>query len=251
MVKILYNSATERTTQTIVRYKKNLFYICHLWWQLEHSNMVVIPSSADLFWTSTDMVFLLLHTRQASAPSSTQTLPFCFSLSRKIVLLISLNFSCGLIPLIVIHSILNLYHCSMAVLLPSGWEGFMVSMADELDEIVLVLQREINKGTVIFPAMPNILKAFYETQLSSVRVVMLGQEPYKGAGKANGLSFSVNKGHPTPPSLANIFKEISTEIEELFVPSHGDLTKWCKQGVLLLNAALTTENASSRSHDAL
>lgn len=124
-------------------------------------------------------------------------------------------------------------------------------MADELDEIVLVLRREMDKGITIFPTLDNVLRAFYETPLSSVRVVMLGQEPYKGIGKANGLSFSVSKGHPIPPSLINIFKEISEEIKDFTIPSHGDLTKWCSQGVLLLNSTLTTEAGSCRSHDAL
>lgn len=139
----------------------------------------------------------------------------------------------------------------MSLLLPSGWEEFIVSMADELDEIVTILRREMDTGIIVFPALSDVLRAFYETPLRNVRVVMFGQEPYKGIGKANGLSFSVNKGYPVPPSLTNIFKEISDEIEDFSIPSHGDLTKWCKQGVLLLNSALTTESGSSRSHDAL
>ena len=124
-------------------------------------------------------------------------------------------------------------------------------MADELDEIVTILRREMDNGTVIFPVLNDVSRAFYETLVESVRVVMLGEELYKGVGKANGLSFSVNKGYPVPPSLANIFKEISDEIKDFDIPSHGDLTKWCKQGVLLLNSALTTENGSNRSHYAL
>lgn len=125
-------------------------------------------------------------------------------------------------------------------------------MADELDEIVTILEREINNGITIFPPLGNVLRALYETPLGDVRVVLLGQEPYKGIGKANGLSFSVSKEYPIPPSLTNIFKEISNEIEDFSPPSHGDLTRWCKQGVLLLNSALTTESGpSTRSHDAL
>lgn len=141
-----------------------------------------------------------------------------------------------------IHSTLNLYHLIMSLSLPSGWEEFIVSMADELDEIVTILKREMDNGVIIFPALNDVLRAFYETPLGNVRVVMLGQEPYKGIGKANGLSFSVNKGYPVPPSLTNIFKEISDEIKSFHIPPHGDLTKWYKQGVLLLNSALTTES---------
>ena len=78
---------------------------------------------------------------------------------------------------------------------------------------------------------------------------MLGQQPYKAIDKANGLSYYVDKGYPIPPSLMNIFKELYDEIEEFTIPSHGDLTKWYNQGVLLLNIALTTESTSCRSHD--
>nr|PNR61594.1 hypothetical protein PHYPA_000017 [Physcomitrium patens] len=139
----------------------------------------------------------------------------------------------------------------MSLSLPSGWEKFIISIADELDEIVTILKREMDNGVIIFPALNDVLRVFYETPLSDVRVVMLGQEPYKGIDKANGLSFFVNKGYPVPPSLTNIFKEISDEIRSFHIPPHGDLTKWCKQGVLLLNSALTTESGSNRSHDAL
>nr|PNR46627.1 hypothetical protein PHYPA_013746 [Physcomitrium patens] len=116
----------------------------------------------------------------------------------------------------------------MSLSLPFGWKEFIVSMADELNEIVTILKKEMDNGVIIFPALNDVLRAFYETPLSNVRVVMLGQEPYKGIGKANGLSFFVNKGYPVPPSLTNIFKEISDEIRSFNIPPHGDLTKWCK-----------------------
>ena len=80
---------------------------------------------------------------------------------------------------------------------------------------------------------------------------MLGQEPSKGIGESNGLSYSVDKGYPIPPSLMNIFKELYDEIEEFTIPSHGDLTKWSNQGVLSFNFALRTESTSCRSHDIL
>uniref|UniRef100_A0A7I4BM22 Uracil-DNA glycosylase-like domain-containing protein n=1 Tax=Physcomitrium patens TaxID=3218 RepID=A0A7I4BM22_PHYPA len=108
-------------------------------------------------------------------------------------------------------------------------------MADELNEIITIPKREINNGIIIFRALNDVLRAFYETPLSD----------------ANGLSFSINKDYLVPPSLTNIFKQISDEIRSFNIPPHSDLTKWCKQGVLLLNSELTTESGSSRSHDVL
>nr|PNR45316.1 hypothetical protein PHYPA_015087 [Physcomitrium patens] len=137
----------------------------------------------------------------------------------------------------------------MSLSLPSRWEEFIVSMVDELDEIVTILKREMNNGIITFPALNDVLRTFYEIPLSNVRVVMLGQEPYKGISKANGLSFSINKGYLVFPLLTNIFKEISDEIRSFNIPPHGDLTKWCKQGVLLLNSALTIESRSNRKID--
>lgn len=101
-------------------------------------------------------------------------------------------------------------------------------MANELDEIVTILKREMDNRITTFLVLNNVLRAFYETPLSNVRVVMFDQKPYKGIGKVNGLSFSINKGYPIRPSLTNIFKEISNEIRSFNIPLHGDLTKWCK-----------------------
>uniref|UniRef100_A0A7I4EXH2 Uracil-DNA glycosylase n=1 Tax=Physcomitrium patens TaxID=3218 RepID=A0A7I4EXH2_PHYPA len=139
----------------------------------------------------------------------------------------------------------------MSLSLPSRWEEFIISMVDELDEIVTILKREINNGIIIFLVLNDVLRIFYETPLSDVRVVMFDQESYKDIGKANRLFFSVNKDYPILLSLTNIFKEIFDEIRSFNIPLHGDLTKWCKQGVLLLNLALTTESGSNWSHDAL
>ena len=100
----------------------------------------------------------------------------------------------------------------------------------------------------IFPSMYDIFNAFKLTPFSKVKVVILGQDPYHGAGQANGMAFSVNKGVPLPPSLQNIFKEIQNEYGAS--PDGGTLIGWAKQGVLLLNTVLTVREASPQSHSA-
>ncbi|MBP9689895.1 MAG: uracil-DNA glycosylase, partial [Bacteroidia bacterium] len=90
--------------------------------------------------------------------------------------------------------------------------------------------------------------AFNNTTFNQVKVVIVGQDPYHGDGQANGLSFSVAKGQKIPPSLRNIFKELKQDIPEFEIPQHGDLSKWAKQGVLLLNATLTVEKDRAGSH---
>lgn len=100
---------------------------------------------------------------------------------------------------------------------------------------------------VVYPPGPMIFNAFNTTPLDDVKVVILGQDPYHGPGQAHGLCFSVQKGVQAPPSLVNIFKEISSDLG-LPRPTHGDLTSWAKQGVLLLNATLTVREHQAGSH---
>jgi uracil-DNA glycosylase len=102
-------------------------------------------------------------------------------------------------------------------------------------------------GKAIYPPGPLIFNAFNQTPFDQVRVVILGQDPYHNPGEAMGLSFSVPKGVRTPPSLANIYKELKSDLG-LTIPPHGDLTKWANQGVLLLNAMLTVEAGKPASH---
>ena len=99
----------------------------------------------------------------------------------------------------------------------------------------------------IFPQGKFIFRALNHTPLTKVKVVILGQDPYHGDGQANGMSFSVNKGIPFPPSLKNIFKELQADIG-ITQPTSGDLISWADQGVLLLNATLTVRQASAGSH---
>lgn len=99
----------------------------------------------------------------------------------------------------------------------------------------------------IFPNLSNCFEAFNQTPLSKVRVVILGQDPYHGAGQAHGLSFSVPEGVKVPPSLKNIFKELQATFPERNFES-GDLNGWAKQGVFLLNSVLTVEEGKAASH---
>ncbi|MAS25186.1 MAG: uracil-DNA glycosylase [Oceanospirillaceae bacterium] len=109
------------------------------------------------------------------------------------------------------------------------------------------LQQEKAAGKVIFPPGPQIFNAFNHTPFDQVRVVIIGQDPYHGPGQAHGLSFSVQPGVKVPPSLVNIFKEIQADLG-LQMSGSGDLTPWADQGVLLLNATLTVEQANAGSH---
>lgn len=105
---------------------------------------------------------------------------------------------------------------------------------------------EYNSRT-IYPPMNDIFNALRYTSYSDVKAVILGQDPYHGAGQAHGLCFSVKKGTPPPPSLQNIYKEINTELG-LPIPNHGELTEWAKSGVLLMNTVLTVREGQANSH---
>ena len=107
--------------------------------------------------------------------------------------------------------------------------------------------RQEYKTKIIYPPAKLIFNAFDHTPFDKVKVVILGQDPYHNAGQAHGLSFSVNDGVKTPPSLVNIFKEINADLG-IPVPTSGNLTRWADQGVLLLNATLTVEAHKAGSH---
>lgn len=99
----------------------------------------------------------------------------------------------------------------------------------------------------IFPAGDDIFNAFHWTPLEQVKVVILGQDPYHGDGQAHGLCFSVKPGVDIPPSLVNIYKELESDLG-CYIPNHGYLEKWAKQGVLLLNTVLTVRAHQANSH---
>ena len=100
----------------------------------------------------------------------------------------------------------------------------------------------------VFPPRADIFAAFNETPWDNVRVVVIGQDPYHGTGQAHGLCFSVRRGNRVPPSLRNIYKELATDIPGFTKPSHGFLSEWATQGVLLLNTVLTVQKATAYSH---
>jgi uracil-DNA glycosylase len=102
--------------------------------------------------------------------------------------------------------------------------------------------------TTCFPPKELIFNAFEQFDFEETKVVIIGQDPYHGTGEANGLCFSVNDGVAIPPSLKNIFIEINNEYDRILFPSSGNLERWSKQGVLLLNAGLTVRKDEANSH---
>jgi len=138
----------------------------------------------------------------------------------------------------------------MAIDLEPSW---LLVLQDEFDKEYMVklkafLQKEKEAGHKIYPKGSDIFNAFQKTPFDQLKVVILGQDPYHGPGQAHGLSFSVQKGINPPPSLKNIFKELVKDIPGFTIPSHGDLSSWAEQGVLLLNATLTVRDSSPGSH---
>ncbi|MFP1826542.1 uracil-DNA glycosylase [Lonsdalea quercina] len=110
------------------------------------------------------------------------------------------------------------------------------------------VHQEREAGKVIYPPQQDVFNAFRYTEFHDVKVVILGQDPYHGPNQAHGLSFSVRPGVPAPPSLANIYKELASDIPGFEIPRHGFLQSWAKQGVLLLNTVLTVEAGKAHSH---
>ncbi len=109
------------------------------------------------------------------------------------------------------------------------------------------LRTELAAKKTIYPAPQDIFAAFRETPFEKVRLIILGQDPYHGPGQAHGLSFSVPRGVPPPPSLKNIFKELETDLG-IGPAKHGNLNSWAQQGVLLLNSVMSVEAGRAGSH---
>lgn len=135
------------------------------------------------------------------------------------------------------------------VRLEPGWKARIGDYLErpDMQALAAFLRAEKRAGKVIYPPGPEIFAAFDHTPFDAVRVVILGQDPYHGPGQAHGLCFSVRVGVRIPPSLDNIFKEISRDLG-LPRPDHGCLTPWADRGVLLLNAVLTVEQGLAGSH---
>jgi len=129
--------------------------------------------------------------------------------------------------------------------------GWKEKLSEEFEkpyfkELAQFVRHEYQKGAV-YPPPKDIFKAFDLCPFDGVKVVILGQDPYHGAGQANGLCFAVHAGVRTPPSLQNIFKELESDLGHS-VSHDTDLSRWAKQGVLLLNATLTVRASSAGSH---
>ncbi|EDM36562.1 uracil-DNA glycosylase [Pedobacter sp. BAL39] len=138
----------------------------------------------------------------------------------------------------------------MSVDLDQSWLQVLKPEFDKayMKSLKAFLVEEKEDGRQIYPRGTDIFNALNHTPFDKVKVVILGQDPYHGAGQAHGLSFSVQKGVAVPPSLKNIYKELETDIDEFHIPPHGNLTSWADQGVLLLNATLTVRAQQAGSH---
>lgn len=130
-----------------------------------------------------------------------------------------------------------------------SWETLLASEFKKPYFVELMQQVEQEyASTTCFPSKELIFSAFEQFHFQDTKVVIIGQDPYHGNGEANGLCFSVNDGVAIPPSLKNIFTEINTEYDRILFPTSGNLERWAKQGVLLLNAGLTVRKDEANSH---
>lgn len=132
---------------------------------------------------------------------------------------------------------------------PINWHEALSGMKQEsyYQQITDFVTQARAEGKTIYPPKDKVFQALKATPFDKVKVVILGQDPYHGPNQANGLCFSVSPGIPLPPSLRNIYKEIEQDIG-CKMPTHGDLSAWAEQGILLLNAVLTVEAANAGSH---
>lgn len=130
-----------------------------------------------------------------------------------------------------------------------SWESLLSTEFQKPYFVELMQQVEQEYATTTcFPPKELIFSAFEQFDFQDTKVVIIGQDPYHGTGEANGLCFSVNDGVAIPPSLKNIFTEINTEYNRILFPTSGNLERWAKQGVLLLNAGLTVRKDEANSH---
>jgi len=129
--------------------------------------------------------------------------------------------------------------------------SWLQAIGEEFDLPYIATLRQFlakeQKDHTIYPPNADIFTAFWKTPFDKVRVVILGQDPYHGAGQAHGLSFSVQKGVRIPPSLRNIYKELKADLG-ISPPNHGYLIEWAERGILLLNTVLTVRHKTAGSH---
>ena len=125
-------------------------------------------------------------------------------------------------------------------------------LADEIQkpyfkDLMLAVANEYQANSC-FPPKELLFSAFDYCSFDDLKVVIIGQDPYHGEGEANGLCFSVNEWVKIPPSLRNIFRELNSDFDSLFLPTSGNLERWAKQGILLLNATLSVQKDKPNSH---
>jgi len=137
----------------------------------------------------------------------------------------------------------------MEISIHSSWQE---KLSNEFEkpyfiELMQNVEEEYNTYTC-FPPKELIFNSFNLCSFNDIKVVIIGQDPYHGIGEANGLCFSVNDGVKIPPSLRNIYTEVNSDLEQIMMPTSGNLEHWAKQGVLLLNAALTVRKDTANSH---
>lgn len=130
------------------------------------------------------------------------------------------------------------------------WQEFYLKEAqkDYFKEIKLFLKEREDSGAIIYPKKEDIFSVYENLSPKDIKVVIIGQDPYHGKGQAHGLAFSVNNGVKIPPSLRNMYKELSDSVIGFEVPNHGYLQSWVDEGVFLINNVLTVEEASPDSH---
>ncbi|MCX8020424.1 MAG: uracil-DNA glycosylase [Chitinophagaceae bacterium] len=140
----------------------------------------------------------------------------------------------------------------MDVKIEESWKELLQEEFDKpyFAQIVQHIKTERALGKTIYPPGSLIFNAFNTTPFHQVKVVILGQDPYHGPGQAHGLCFSVPEGIPQPPSLINIFTELKNDLG-IQPPRHGNLTRWARQGVFLLNASLTVRAGEPMSHSGI
>jgi uracil-DNA glycosylase len=137
----------------------------------------------------------------------------------------------------------------MEINLNSTWKSLLNEEINQpyFIDLMNYVEDEYSKNTC-FPPKELIFSAFDYCSFENLKVVIIGQDPYHGEGEANGLCFSVNDSVKIPPSLKNIFREINLDFDALLMPTSGNLERWAKQGVLLLNAVLTVQKDKPNSH---
>lgn len=133
--------------------------------------------------------------------------------------------------------------------LAKNWQNILKNEFDQTyyHDLSNYLAQQAQLKQIVYPSDDDIFNAFNLTSFKKVKVIIIGQDPYHGAGQAHGLSFSVPTGVKIPPSLKNIYKELSSDLN-MDLPATGDLSKWAKQGVLLLNSTLTVAAKQPASH---